>query len=366
MRRAFNSVTQVRAQVLGSRGRGPCSAGAQRLAHSCTALVYRQHGAHADVVRMEELPLPAVGPHSVRLKMLAAPVNPADINMVQGTYPILPPFPAIGGNEGVSEVVEVGSGTTSLSLGDWVIPVDAGFGTWRTEAVCDADELIRVPKDISLLGAATIGVNPCTAYRMLHDFVPLCPGDTVIQNGANSAVGQAVIQIAATMGVKTINVIRDRPNRWNLVEELKSMGADYIVTEEGLQSSEMETMFKDVPKPKLGLNCVGGQSGGLLLSHLDNGATLVTYGGMAKKPLPLPAKFLIFKNITLRGFWMTQWKRNNREDLPRLQSMVSTLSGLVSSGQLSASQCVQVPFSLYRQALEATVSSHQRKHILLM
>ncbi|KAJ8355963.1 hypothetical protein SKAU_G00187570 [Synaphobranchus kaupii] len=366
MRRVFNGVTRVRVPVLEPRGSGPWPARDRRLTHSCSALVYRQHGAHSDVVRMENLPLPAVGRHCVRLKMLAAPVNPADINMLQGTYPILPPFPAIGGNEGVGEVVEVGSGVTALSLRDWVIPVDAGFGTWRTEAVCDAGDLIAVPKDLSLLGAATIGVNPCTAYRMLHDFAHLRPGDTVIQNGANSAVGQAVIQIAAAMGVKTVSVIRDRPNRWDLVEELKSMGADYVVTEEGLASSEMETIFKDVPKPKLGLNCVGGQSGGLLLSHLDNGATLVTYGAMAKKALPLPAKFLIFKNITLRGFWMTQWKRNNRDDLTRLRSMVNTLSGLVRSGQLSTSQCVQVPFSLYRQALVATACSHQRKHILLM
>lgn len=49
-------------------------------------------------------------------------------------------------------------------------------GTWRTGAVCEEDELISVPKDISLLGAATIFVNPCTAYRMLHDFQTLTPG----------------------------------------------------------------------------------------------------------------------------------------------------------------------------------------------
>ncbi|KAG9347472.1 hypothetical protein JZ751_005039 [Albula glossodonta] len=289
MRRVFRSVPFVRGPLLPLRERDRWPAGALRLAHSCSALVYRQHGPHSDVVRMENMELPAVGHHCVRLKMLAAPVNPADINMVQGRYPILPPLPAIGGNEGLGEVVEVGSGITSLSLGEWVIPVDAGFGTWRTGAVCDVDDLIRVPKDISLLGAATIGVNPCTAYRMLHDFVRLHPGDSIIQNGANSAVGQAVIQISAAMGLRTINVIRDRPNRHNVVEELESLGADYVITEQALQGSEMEAIFKNIPKPKLGLNCVGGQNGGLLLSHLDNGATLVTYGGMAKKPLPLPA-----------------------------------------------------------------------------
>ncbi|KAJ8385912.1 hypothetical protein AAFF_G00178740 [Aldrovandia affinis] len=173
-----------------------------------------------------------------------------------------------------------------------------------------------------------MGIHMSDAERLVQELdsefiLPI--GDTVIQNGANSAVGQAVIQISAAMGVRTINVIRDRPNRQDLVEELESMGADYVVTEEALQSPEMETVFKDVPKPKLGLNCVGGQSGGHLLSHLDNWATLVTYGGMSKKPLQIPAKSLIFKDITLRGFWMTQWKRNNREDLTHLVSMVNVL-----------------------------------------
>lgn len=45
-----------------------------------------------------------------------------------GTYPILPEFPAVGGNEGVGEVVEVGEEVSSVRVGDWVLPVDAGFG----------------------------------------------------------------------------------------------------------------------------------------------------------------------------------------------------------------------------------------------
>lgn len=97
-----------------------------------------------------------------------------------------------------------------------------------------ADDLVALPKDIPVLSAATLGVNPCTAYRMLTDFEELkagsfifisldcipaarhapksnsVSGDSVIQNAANSAVGQAVIQIAAAKGIQTINVIRDR------------------------------------------------------------------------------------------------------------------------------------------------------------
>ncbi|XP_024233682.1 enoyl-[acyl-carrier-protein] reductase, mitochondrial isoform X1 [Oncorhynchus tshawytscha] len=368
MRRPLFRLTQKRVLPLWQReSRTTLAPGALRQIHSCSALVYRKHGHHYDTVRMEEMSLPALGQHSVRLRMLAAPVNPADINMLQGTYPILPVFPAVGGNEGVGEVVEVGRKVTSLRPGDWAIPWDAGFGTWRTEAVCEADDLLQVPKDISLLGAATIGVNPCTAYRMLQDFVTLKPGATVMQNGSNSAVGQAVIQIAAALGLKTINIIRDRPNRQELEEELKSMGADFVITEEELQCLGLDNVIQELPKPILGLNCVGGRSGGLVLSSLCDGATLVTYGGMAKKPLQIPAKSLIFKNITLQGFWMTQWKRNNsKADVTQLQAMVTSVCDLVKSGQLQPPHCVQVPFHHYSQALQATIQAHQRKHVLLM
>ncbi|KAL0967370.1 hypothetical protein UPYG_G00251390 [Umbra pygmaea] len=366
MKRTISRLIQEKVLFLGQRKYTQAPVTLRQL-HFCSALVYRQHGHPHDTVRIEEMALPALGKHSVRLKMLAAPVNPADINMLQGTYPILPMFPAVGGNEGVGEVVEVGSEVTALRPGDWAVPWDAGFGTWRTEAICEAGDLLRVPRNIPLLGAATIGVNPCTAYRMLHDFISLRPGMTVIQNGANSAVGQAVIQIAASLGVKTVNIIRDRPNRHKLENELKLMGADFVITEEELEGLTLDNIIQELPKPVLGLNCVGGRSGGLVLASLCDGGTLVTYGGMAKKTLQVPAKALIFKNITLQGFWLTQWKRNNHEaDVRGLQAMVSSVCDLMKSGQLRPPECVQVPFHRYCQALQATVQSQRKKHVLLI
>ncbi|XP_005173854.2 enoyl-[acyl-carrier-protein] reductase, mitochondrial isoform X1 [Danio rerio] len=340
--------------------------GQRRHIQHCSALVYREHSHNINTVRMEQLPLPPVGDHSVKVRMLAAPVNPADINMIQGSYPILCPIPAVGGNEGVGEVLEVGSDVTSLRPGDWVVPIDAGFGTWRTAAVCEEDELISIPKDISVLGAATIFVNPCTAYRMLHDFQTLSPGNTVIQNASNSAVGQAVIQIAAALGLKTINIIRDRENCDQLMQELQSLGADYVVTEEEVMSSGLHQLFEEVPKPKLGLNCVGGLSGGLVLSNLDYGGTMVTYGGMAKRPLQIPAKSFIFHNVTLKGFWLTQWKRQHRTDKAKLTAMLDAVCELMRAGRLSAPNCVHTPFHQFTHALQATTQTHSRKHVLIM
>lgn len=81
-------------------------------------------------------------------------------------------------------------------------------GTWRQEAKALESDLLKVPNDIHPAYAGSISVNPSTAYRMLRDFVKLQPGDVIIQNGANSMVGLAVVQMAREMGVKTINIIR--------------------------------------------------------------------------------------------------------------------------------------------------------------
>lgn len=231
--------------------------------------------------------------------------------------------------------------------------------------VCEVEDLLQVPRQLSLLQAAMVGVNPCTAYRMLHHTPPLPPGSWVIQNGANSAVGQNVIQMAAALGLKTINIIRDRANRQELEEELRQMGADLVVTEEELCNGRSQAL-KGLPQPILGLNCVGGRSAGLVLSQLRDGATMVTYGGMARKPILVPSGRLIFNNVKLQGFWMTQWKRDNRHDMKRLQTMVSAVCALLLSGKLRPPVCVQVPFSQYRHALQASGHAHSRKHVLMM
>merc|ERR1719483_1423012 len=127
-------------------------------------------------------------PEEVLAKYLVCPVNPADINVLQGTYPIRPPLPATGGGEGVAEVVAAGS-ASHLQPGDWVLPARPMTGTWRSHAVTTDDNWIKIRNDIPAISAATMMVNPCTALRMLLDFVPLSPGAWVIQNGANSGAG---------------------------------------------------------------------------------------------------------------------------------------------------------------------------------
>ncbi|XP_056300130.1 enoyl-[acyl-carrier-protein] reductase, mitochondrial isoform X1 [Pseudoliparis swirei] len=336
-------------------------------AHTSTALLFRKHGDPSQVLQLEDVELPPIGATDVLVKMLAAPINPSDINMIQGTYAILPDLPAVGGNEGVAQIVEVGGQVTSLKAGDWVIPKDAGLGTWRTMAVLAEDDVISLPNNIPLLSAATLGVNPCTAFRMLADFEDLKPGDSVIQNAANSGVGQAVIQIAAAKGISTINVVRDRPEFTQLSDRLKAMGGTHVIKEEALRRPEMKELFKTCPKPKLALNGVGGKSATELLRHLQYGGSMVTYGGMAKKPVTVPVSALIFKDVKVRGFWVTQWKRDRSSDGKAFRAMLDELCQLVQQGKLTAPACTEVSLQDYSEALDSAMQPFtSAKQVLIM
>ncbi|KFV50986.1 hypothetical protein N341_09116, partial [Tyto alba] len=260
--------------------------------------------------RLKDLEVAELGDADVHVKMLAAPINPADINMIQGTYAILSPLPAVGGDQGGGRMLGLITFSSPCRSGRAACDAAGTPGTWRTRGVFPEKMLLKVPSDIPVLCAATLSVNPCTAYRMLADFETLAPGDSVIQNAANSGVGQAVIQIAKASGIKTINVVRDRPDLPKLVERLMALGADHVITEEMLRKPEMKDIFKSIPKPRLALNCVGGKSTTEMLRHLQPKGTMVTYGGMAKQPVMVPVSAFIFRDVRLRGFWMTQWRKD--------------------------------------------------------
>jgi mitochondrial enoyl-[acyl-carrier protein] reductase / trans-2-enoyl-CoA reductase len=180
------------------------------------------------------------------------------------------------------------------------------LGCWRNFANLNQKDLMKIPKKwtkLPLEVLATINVNPPTAYRLLKDFRQLRDGDLVVQNGANSAVGRLVIQMASIMGAKTINVIRDRVDYEEVAKELMDLdpkGGATVVKSDNLKD------LKGL-EAKLGLNCVGGGAVLDMSRVMGQNGVIVTYGAMSRRPLIIPAGLLIFKNLSLNGFWVSEW-----------------------------------------------------------
>ena len=265
------------------------------------AAIYETHGNPAEVLRVVELPWPQPEADEVVVKMSAAPINPADLNSIEGKYPIRPTLPATPGMEGAGIVAELGTGVRDLAVGTPVI-LPHGFGTWREACAIGVDELVAVPPEIEPIQASMLKVNPITAWRMLHDFVSLQPGEWLIQNAANSAAGRCVIQIARELGYKTVNVVR-RPE---LVAELQELGGDVVLIDGENFRDEVAAATGRAPI-RLALNAVGGENALRVAKTLEADGTMVTYGAMSLQPLSIPNGMLIFKNLRFTGFWVNKW-----------------------------------------------------------
>jgi len=282
-------------------------------------------GENPSAVRVEEIPTLTPAPGEVVIRMLAAPINPADLNVIEGTYGELPPLPATIGNEGCGEILALGAGVENLRIGEKVLPL--AFGTWTRELLLPAENAIPLPDDIDIRQAAMLAVNPATAWRLLHDFNTLQPGDWIVQNAANSGVGRAVIQLARHLGFRTLNVVR-RPE---LLDDLLTLGGDVVVTEETDLRREARQLCGGT-LPKLGLNAVGGASALNIANALAPGSPHITFGAMGRQPLKIPNGLLIFQNLAFRGFWLRRWK--DHSPAAEIQSTYSALAALLHRGIL--------------------------------
>lgn len=281
-----------------------------------------------------------VDSNSIICKTLGSPVNPSDINQIQGVYPSKPEKTtelgtsepsAVCGNEGLFQIVKVGANVKDFQVGDWCIPTSVNMGTWRTHILCSQEKMTKIPNPdqskangnasgLSVNQGATISVNPLTAYLMLTHYIKLTPGkDWFIQNGGNSAVGKYASQISKLLGINSISVVRDRKNLDELVSDLvENNGATKVITEEQNSSKEFGSEIKSWVKQtggdiKLALNCVGGKNATGVARKLGANGLMLTYGGMSMQPVILPTSLHIFKNITSSGFWVTLLLKNDIE-----------------------------------------------------
>jgi trans-2-enoyl-CoA reductase len=265
------------------------------------AVVYETHGNPPDVLRVETRPWPSPAADEAVVAMRAAPINPADLNAIEGKYPVRPQLPATPGFEGAGVVVDLGAQVQGITTGAVVI-LPHNIGTWREAVAVKASELVAVPPEIEPLHAAMLKINPMTAWRLLHDYVDLKKGDWLIQNAANSAAGCAVSQIARELGYKTVNVVR----RAELIDELRNEGGDVVLVDGDTLRDEVRNATAGA-EIRLGLNAVGGESALRLANCLAAGGTLVTFGAMSLQPLKIPNGLLIFKDLRFRGIWINKW-----------------------------------------------------------
>lgn len=305
-----------------------------------------------------EFSLPELVSGQTLVQVLAAPINPSDVLTLTGVYGMLPPLPAVGGNEGVGKVVALGPDTKGPAIGQTVL-LPVGCGTWSSHIVADAKTLMPLPNDADPLQLAMMTVNPPTASLMLSEFVHLQPGEWVIQNAANSAVGTYLMQIAKARGLKTVNIVR----RESAVAGVLEAGGDVVLVD-GEQLAKRVAEATGGAKIRLGIDAVGGQSTDHLATSLAEGGVLVNYGAMSGEPCQISPASFVFRDVTLRGFWLSKWFIKSS---PESRMVVfGEIAQLIASGKLKTR--IQATYSIeqIKEAVAAAAAGEREGKILLV
>src|SRR5438445_7422055 len=290
--------------------------------------VLDKYGPPEEGLRCADVPdVGAPGAGEVVFEVLAFPINPADISFCRGTYRLKPELPATPGAEGVGRVGAVGAGVSHVKPGDLVINLQRE--NWAERRRVRGDDVIAISPDLDPRQAAMLRINPPTALLLLSDVVDLKPGDWVIQNVANSAVGRLVIRLARALSIRTMNVVR----RDSLFDELKALGADACVVDGPDLAEAVKAKTGGAPI-RLALDAVSGQATARLSACLAEGGVVVNYGSMSGEDPVMSRAGLIGGGQKLVGFILGRGLATR--SLEQVRGIYAELGRQVKEGYLSA------------------------------
>lgn len=324
------------------------------------AVRFSSFGKPHEVAELIDLPDPgAPGAGEVLLDVEAAPINPADLLQFEGKYGAAPPpLPVMAGGEGVGVVRAVGDGVTHLKDGDRVLLLFAGRGNWRTSLVAKAVKLFPLPK-ADPLQLAMLTVNPPTALLMLKNYAALAAGDWVIQNAANSGVGHSVIALSKRRSLRSIAVVR----RADLAPALKKLGADEVLVDGPDLVQRVAAITGKDKLPKLAIDAVAGEATGRLAAALAEGGLVVNYGMLSGQPCAMPPGDVVFRDVSLRGFWLSRWFGTAKPE--EIQATYAELIGLIADGSIHVAVEATYQLEKIREALAHAGREGRKGKILL-
>ncbi len=299
------------------------------------------YGNPVEGLKYVDIPAPeAPGPNQVLIGVEFSPLNQSDLLLARGIYGSRPALPTVIGNEGVGRVLAVGAGVETVKVCDRVLAPLSSF-TWRERMVISAKGLFALPAGADPQQLSMLAINPPTAALLLSEYVELKPGDWVVQNSANSGVGRWVIAFAKKRGLKTVNIVR-RPE---LVAELKAIGADVIVIDSPNLSKEIKDAVGRADL-RLALDGVSGPASGVLASTLSPHGTLVSYAAMSTGPMSISPLDVIFKPLTVRGFWL-----GHPESEAKSAPAIAQAAEMIASAKVHIPVTATYPLSSIKEAV---------------
>ncbi|MFH9125578.1 zinc-dependent alcohol dehydrogenase family protein [Streptomyces globisporus] len=258
------------------------------------AIRFHRHGEPGEVLVLDDIPAPVPGPGELLVRVSARPVNPSDLLYVQGRYGRVAKPPATAGFEGVGRVEARGEGCR-FPVGARVAV--AASGTWQEYVSIAESEAIPVPDHLPDHAACQLTINPIAARLLLQE-LRIPGGQWLLLSAGASAVARMIAPLARRQGISCLHLVR-RPEqaRW-----LTARGMDSLVTEGDWRRRVQEL----TGGAAAAVDSVGGTVARDMALCLRPGGRLVCFGLLSAEPIPLAAGDLIFRELTVCGFWLPQ------------------------------------------------------------
>lgn len=289
------------------------------------AAVYEKYGEPAKVLTMKKVPIPEPKSGEIRVKMKRSPIHNHDILMVRGEYGSLQDLPAIGGTEAVGIIDAIGDNVDNLEVG-MRVAVAGTNNTWAEYFIAAANAALAIPDGISDEAAAQLTAMPSSSLMALNK-IPAKPGDWIVVNAANGAVGKSVAQLAQARGIKVASIV----NRDEAKKKLEDLGISpvFVAAHEGWLDEAKKTIDGYVAG---GIEMVGGSSSNDLIKLVGEGGTVLAFGAMSNKPMQIDAGQLIYRDISIKGFWgLRESQKTSPEDMAKI---MGELIEFVQAGKL--------------------------------
>lgn len=258
-------------------------------------------------LRVVERPVPRPGRGEVLVRMAAAPVNPSDLMFVRGLYGQRKRLPVVPGFEGSGVVVASGGGFMARYLKGRRVACAAPFdgdGTWAEYMAAPAAQCIPLRGGVEIEHAASMIVNPFTAWALM-DIARRAGARGVVQTAAASALGRMVVRLGRSTGVAVVNVVR----REEQVTLLRAEGAEHVLNSEEEGFDERLRELCAGARATVAFEAVAGEMTGRILRAMPKGGRAVVYGALSQEGCVVDPRSLIFESKRVEGFWLSDWLR---------------------------------------------------------
>ena len=317
---------------------------------------FESTGQPTEVLTVQDVPMPELGPGQVRVKVSACNINPSDVMFINGLYGIRPQLPSPAGFEACGTVDACGEGV-DLPTGMRVI--FTALGVWQEYVVVEADTLLPTPEGMPDEVACQAFVNPYTAYGMLKES-GLQAGQWLLITAGGSAFGQFVIQLCKQRNIKVIATVR----RAEQVDSLKALGATEVVNTEEKEWVKQVRTLTDRKGVDYVFDAVAGELGGQAVECLAKGGTMLVFGALSLQPLTINSGTLIFRDITIKSFWLTTWFPALSS--PDKQRISQEVLGMLAQQQLKTQVEAKYPLEEIVKAIEHADSSGRDGKVILV